>query len=331
MWFGSQYATVGSTATKAVVSKLDGRLPPPGLYGPFATGDFCFWNGDFTLDCESPSTQEFHVTDPKSSFGGSIRYHVNPTVKRPLCGCCSCRFPEFVQNKSTRNVLPGSPESFLRVDRVYTPWTLECRTCTDNQEANFYHVYSSNHPERAAAYFGPLLDFVPAAKAQARQVATSAKLTCDPKALNYPAHLAPWGYQYVVVVVSLSCCCGGSDVCRQHICLYPRSACARTCIFGCFLVQTVLCPPSPVFSCLPRSVQFLNTAATRWDASAERRSRDTTTYMQWNGLYSALLFINDWEYTRDVQFAMNTTLPVCTTQSHFESILDLGILERVCL
>ena len=62
MWFGSQYATVGSTATKAVVSKLDGRLPPPGLYGPFATGDFCFWNGDFTLDCESPSTK--HVADP---------------------------------------------------------------------------------------------------------------------------------------------------------------------------------------------------------------------------------------------------------------------------
>ena len=28
------------------------KLPPPGLYGPFATGDFAFWNGDFTLDCK---------------------------------------------------------------------------------------------------------------------------------------------------------------------------------------------------------------------------------------------------------------------------------------
>ena len=86
------------------------------------------------------------------------------------------------------------------------PWASPERcTGTDNQEANFYHVYSSNHPERAAAYFGPLLDYAPAAKVQARQVAAIANLTCDPKALSYPAHLAPWGYQYVVAAILMSC------------------------------------------------------------------------------------------------------------------------------
>ena len=87
----------------------------------------------------------------------------------------------------------------------------------DNQEANFYHVYSSNHPERAAAYFQPILDYMPSARAQAKKVAAVAKLTgCDAKALNYPCHLAPWGQQ----------------------------------------------------------------------------SRDTRTYMQWNGPYAAMIFIN---------------------------------------
>ena len=45
----SRYATVGSTAAVEVVTRMQGKLPPPGLYGPFATGDFAFWNGDFTL------------------------------------------------------------------------------------------------------------------------------------------------------------------------------------------------------------------------------------------------------------------------------------------
>jgi hypothetical protein len=107
MWFGSQYATVGAAASATVASKFKGKkLPPPGLYGPFATADFAFWNGDFTLDY--------------------------------------------------------------------------------NQEANFYHVYSSNHPERAATYFSPITDYMPAARVQAQQVAKTANLTCDPKALNFP-------------------------------------------------------------------------------------------------------------------------------------------------
>ena len=50
MWFGSQYSTAGSTASADTVVQMQGKLPPPGLYGPFATGDFAFWNGDFTLD-----------------------------------------------------------------------------------------------------------------------------------------------------------------------------------------------------------------------------------------------------------------------------------------
>ena len=32
--------------------------------------------------------------------------------------------------------------------------------------------------------------------------------------------------------------------------------------------------------------------------------------MQWNGPYAALLFINAWEYTRDAEFAKNSTLPL---------------------
>ena len=43
-------ATAASAAPANVVDRLEGKLPPPGLYGPFATADFAFWNGDFTLD-----------------------------------------------------------------------------------------------------------------------------------------------------------------------------------------------------------------------------------------------------------------------------------------
>ena len=39
-----------------------------------------------------------------------------------------------------------------------------------------------------------------------------------------------------------------------------------------------------------------------WAEPAHRR--------EWNGPYAALLFINAWEYTRDVEFAKNTTLPL---------------------
>ena len=39
-----------------------------------------------------------------------------------------------------------------------------------------------------------------------------------------------------------------------------------------------------------------------WAEAAHRR--------EWNGPYAALLFINAWEYTRDAEFAKNTTLPL---------------------
>ena len=60
----------------------------------------------------------------------------------------------------------------------------------------FYHVFSSNHPELSAAAFAPIVDYMPAARAQAKRVAAQAKLpACDATALNYPCHLAPWGQQ----------------------------------------------------------------------------------------------------------------------------------------
>ena len=33
-------------------------------------------------------------------------------------------------------------------------------------QANFYHVFSSNHPERAASAFAPIVDYMPSARAQ---------------------------------------------------------------------------------------------------------------------------------------------------------------------
>jgi len=154
MWYGAQYVTACMTASTSVHRKWKGRVPPPGLYGPFTTADYAFWNGDLTLDY--------------------------------------------------------------------------------NQEAPYYHVYSSNHPERAAAAFNAITDYAAAARAQAQRTAQQANLSCDASALNFPCHLAPWGYQ----------------------------------------------------------------------------SRDTRTYMQWNGPYAALLFINRWEYTYDEDFARQSTLPL---------------------
>jgi hypothetical protein len=65
----------------------------------------------------------------------------------------------------------------------------------------------------------PIVDYMAAARVQAQKMSARANLTCEPHALNFPCHLAPWGAQ----------------------------------------------------------------------------SRDTRTYMQWNGAYAALLFINHFE------------------------------------
>lgn len=42
------------------------------------------------------------------------------------------------------------------------------------------------------------------------------------------------------------------------------------------------------------------------------QSRDTSIYMHWNGPFAALLFVNDWEYTRNVTFAKHSTYPLLT-------------------
>ena len=56
LWIGAQYALAISTPNEPVYKKWNGRAPPPGLYGPFATGDFDFWNGDYTLDYNYQAT-----------------------------------------------------------------------------------------------------------------------------------------------------------------------------------------------------------------------------------------------------------------------------------
>ena len=115
MWLGAQYMTAGAMPSEKMVARLNGRAPPPGLYGPWTTADFAFWNGDLTLDY--------------------------------------------------------------------------------NQEGAFYHVYSSNHPERAAGYFPPVTDWMQAAQLQATHSAAAANLSCPSHALHFACHLAPWGYQ----------------------------------------------------------------------------------------------------------------------------------------
>ena len=115
LWYGAQYALACSTPDAAALSRWAQRAPPPALYGPFASGDFAFWNGDFTLDY--------------------------------------------------------------------------------NFQATFYGVFSSNKPSHSAAYFRPIVDWMPAARLEAQAIAKKANITCAPEALHYAAHLAPWGYQ----------------------------------------------------------------------------------------------------------------------------------------
>lgn len=85
---------------------------------------------------------------------------------------------------------------------LYGPWVTSDApswngdyTLDYNFEAQFYGVFTSNHPEVAAAYAQPITAWMPAARLQAQQVATVANISCDPKTLSYACHLAPWGYQ----------------------------------------------------------------------------------------------------------------------------------------
>ena len=88
-----------------------------------------------------------------------------------------------------------------------------------NQEAQYYHVYSSNHEELASAYFPPITAWSAAArmflriwavcvaqtnvragrmdsaKMSAQAHARKGGITCPANAMHYSCHLAPWGYQ----------------------------------------------------------------------------------------------------------------------------------------
>jgi hypothetical protein len=85
---------------------------------------------------------------------------------------------------------------------LYGPWVTSDSpswngdyTLDYNFEAQFYGVFTSNHPDLAAAYVQPISAWMPAARRQAQQVAAAANISCDPKTLSYACHLAPWGYQ----------------------------------------------------------------------------------------------------------------------------------------
>lgn len=67
--------------------------------------------------------------------------------------------------------------------------------CADNQEAQYYGVFSSNHGSQASAYFPPITAWMGGAQLSAQRHAAKANITCPAKALHYSCHLAPWGYQ----------------------------------------------------------------------------------------------------------------------------------------
>ena len=73
--------------------------------------------------------------------------------------------------------------------RLLTPHPLHL------DEATFYGAFSSNHASQTASYFTPLLDWVAPGRALAQRVAADWHLDCDPAALLYACHLAPWGMQ----------------------------------------------------------------------------------------------------------------------------------------
>jgi hypothetical protein len=49
LWNGAAYAL-------AATASVDPSVPPPGLYGVWATSDSCSWNGDYTLDYNAEAT-----------------------------------------------------------------------------------------------------------------------------------------------------------------------------------------------------------------------------------------------------------------------------------
>ena len=48
----------------AATASVDPSVPPPGLYGVWATSDSCSWNGDYTLDYNAEAVSALTRTRP---------------------------------------------------------------------------------------------------------------------------------------------------------------------------------------------------------------------------------------------------------------------------
>ena len=64
-----------------------------------------------------------------------------------------------------------------------------------NQEAQFYHVHSSNHGELSASYFGSILAWQKTGRWLAAGLAAQANLSCTATGVLFPCHVAPWSFQ----------------------------------------------------------------------------------------------------------------------------------------
>lgn len=98
-----------------------------------------------------------------------------------------------------------------------------------NYEASFYGVYSSNHPEQAASYFGPVLAYQPVASKLAHLIARKLNLSgaaCN-ASLHFPAGMGPWGFQDIDTHIYMHWC--------DH-------ACKRGCYRRARLLITYLLP-----------------------------------------------------------------------------------------
>ena len=67
------------------------------------------------------------------------------------------------------------------------------QTLDYNYAAPYYGVFGANHASQAEAYWGPIVDWVPAARVKAQAEAARAHVTCPATALYYACHLAPYG------------------------------------------------------------------------------------------------------------------------------------------
>ena len=66
---------------------------------------------------------------------------------------------------------------------------------TDNSASTYFGAFPANHAAQFSSYIAPLLDWVPAARAQAQAQASAAHVSCPATALHFACHLAPWGFQ----------------------------------------------------------------------------------------------------------------------------------------